>query len=334
MRFTLPIIALFDPDLDESSSQLYKDFKLAVEKTVNEAFKSCPGYLRGSCTVTKFRNGSVDADYSTQYDGETVYSSKQDIVDYINTTVINNLANASIIVGNNTYDVYSTVTEVMRKNLTTEQLNLDKSPCDVDPVAVCDLCNNCTGKAGARPACVPRCDSSDKYCVIVKNEPICSYYTNCQPHYLPVGSDCVDENIIIGVSVGVGGAIIIGLVIAVIVLACTKPKSKKSKKGGEGEHHEYEESQVHKGYDNVSLNIEEIALKDSTGDALQHQQPPQQLQHRLEDNEPAVDYDEVVQKNIPVAVQQNQHYSGFQPQLQNIDTTTNYSIMRPQFGPE
>jgi hypothetical protein len=168
----------------------------------------------------------------------------------------------------------------------------------------------------------------------VKNEPICSYYTNCQPHYLPVGSDCVDENIIIGVSVGVGGAIIIGLVIAVIVLACTKPKSKKSKKGGEGEHHEYEESQVHKGYDNVSLNIEEIALKDSTGDALQHQQPPQQLQHRLEDNEPAVDYDEVVQKNIPVAVQQNQHYSGFQPQLQNIDTTTNYNIMRPQFGPE
>lgn len=48
--------------------------------------------------------------------------------------------------------------------------------------------------------------------------------------YLPVGNDCVHEDIIIGVSVGVGAAVILGLFIALVVVCCEKHRKDKKHK--------------------------------------------------------------------------------------------------------
>lgn len=44
-------------------------------------------------------------------------------------------------------------------------------------------------------------------------------------NYLEVGKSCVNENVVIGASVGVVGAVLLGLVIAVIILG-VKPHKK------------------------------------------------------------------------------------------------------------
>jgi hypothetical protein len=55
------------------------------------------------------------------------------------------------------------------------------------------------------------------------------YACSCEPHYLMFGSDCVHEDVIIGVTVGVGGAILIGLIVAVVVLVLKRPQNKTDK---------------------------------------------------------------------------------------------------------
>jgi len=41
---------------------------------------------------------------------------------------------------------------------------------------------------------------------------------SCESHYLPVAGECVDEDLIIGLSAGIGGAIVIVLLIVIIVM--------------------------------------------------------------------------------------------------------------------
>lgn len=51
---------------------------------------------------------------------------------------------------------------------------------------------------------------------------------SCQPNYLPVAGDCVDQNWIIGLSAGIGGAILVGLVVTIVVMVMTRPSSDDS----------------------------------------------------------------------------------------------------------
>ena len=44
---------------------------------------------------------------------------------------------------------------------------------------------------------------------------------------MPISESCVNENLVIGLSAGLGGAAILGLLIAVIVLAVTRNRGKK-----------------------------------------------------------------------------------------------------------
>ena len=50
---------------------------------------------------------------------------------------------------------------------------------------------------------------------------------SCNDHYFAVGEKCVSENLVIGVTVGIGGAIIIGLFIGIIVIGFRLNKTKK-----------------------------------------------------------------------------------------------------------
>src|SRR6218665_2591848 len=50
---------------------------------------------------------------------------------------------------------------------------------------------------------------------------------SCNHHYFAVGEKCVSENLVIGVTVGIGGAIIIGLFIGIIVIGFRLKKTKK-----------------------------------------------------------------------------------------------------------
>jgi len=59
---------------------------------------------------------------------------------------------------------------------------------------------------------------SDVYCCC------CS----CEAHYLPVAGDCVDEALIIGLSAGLGGLILVGLLITVFLLAARRTSSRFS----------------------------------------------------------------------------------------------------------
>ena len=55
----------------------------------------------------------------------------------------------------------------------------------------------------------------------------CLLNYRCADNYLPVGDNCVDENVIIGVSVGVGCALILGLVISLVILGSRYHKNKQ-----------------------------------------------------------------------------------------------------------
>ena len=52
--------------------------------------------------------------------------------------------------------------------------------------------------------------------------------SSCEPNYLPVAGDCVHQDWIIGLSAGIGGAILVALVITIIVMCRSKPSSKDS----------------------------------------------------------------------------------------------------------
>ena len=55
----------------------------------------------------------------------------------------------------------------------------------------------------------------------------CCY--SCDSRYLMFGSDCVHQDVIIGVCVGVGGAILIALVVIIIFMARRKLNNKSHK---------------------------------------------------------------------------------------------------------
>ena len=52
---------------------------------------------------------------------------------------------------------------------------------------------------------------------------------SCESRYLMFGSDCVHEDIIIGVTAGVGGAILIALLVATIMMTL-KSRHRKTNK--------------------------------------------------------------------------------------------------------
>ena len=56
---------------------------------------------------------------------------------------------------------------------------------------------------------------------------------SCKKKYLPVSDGCVHENVIIGATVGVVGAVLLGLVIAALVLCCKLDKKKQYKTYGQ-----------------------------------------------------------------------------------------------------
>jgi len=64
-------------------------------------------------------------------------------------------------------------------------------------------------------------------CLVHNKDPI-TYLYRCSQYYLLMAGNCVDQNIVIGVFAGVGGALFIALVIAVIYLKCEKDSDGKT----------------------------------------------------------------------------------------------------------
>jgi hypothetical protein len=61
---------------------------------------------------------------------------------------------------------------------------------------------------------------------------ILGYYYRCAEYYLLMAGSCVDQNIVIGVFAGVGGALFLAIVIALICTCQSKSDSKSSDNSG------------------------------------------------------------------------------------------------------
>ncbi|XP_017344594.1 adhesion G protein-coupled receptor F5 isoform X1 [Ictalurus punctatus] len=66
LSFSLTINRRFDFALTETSSETYKTYKKDIQSSINESYKSVPGYKPNSANVTKFRPGSVIVDFTIE----------------------------------------------------------------------------------------------------------------------------------------------------------------------------------------------------------------------------------------------------------------------------
>jgi hypothetical protein len=301
-------------------------------------------------------NGTTEAVYLTFFSPEVYYNNaSQDVFTFIKTNVTARLMAASV----SGSPVFPSVNATMQKAVDEQNDTFSVHPCQEFKEEICDVCYPCDDKQPVATACQLSCLPADhKKCGFEPQTPwvsVCS----CESHYLPVGDSCVNEDIIIGVSAGVGGAIVVGLVVAFIVILCTGSSSSKKRGNSSADSernslalddlgHEY--SPVHA--DNAVLvpDEEEAALPHHEEPAApvvaaavvtaaavaavveEQQHQPQQQQpvtplleqqaQQLIDQIPAPDYD-----YGPTTT-----FSTFAPQLQYVDTTRDYSIRRPNVG--
>jgi hypothetical protein len=105
------------------------------------------------------------------------------------------------------------------------------SPCKLSPADVCDPCYTCKDNvtdATCYTSCLP---DQHKFCQLI--DTTVKPWTarcSCQNRYLPVGSDCVHESVIIGVTTGVVGAVLVALVIVICICTYRSVRNKRKNK--------------------------------------------------------------------------------------------------------
>jgi hypothetical protein len=364
MTFSLPFGKPWDGNLTNKDSPAYKSLKQEVESKVMAAFTGCPGFR--FCEVTNFcqftgTNGcgvlraktagmTTQAMYNTSFSPEVVFENKtQDVIVFISTNATASLMAANI--SGSPVDPSLNVT--MQTELNVQAETFAVHPCQKFITDICDPCYRCEKSAAIDKACELICSPADhKSCEL--SDPETPWVSNCtcESSYLAIGSGCVNQDIVIGGSVSIGTAIIIGLVIAVIILY---RRSSSNKKNGSSERKTLGfKDRDYEGNAAADADNAGLAADDKEATEQRDQQPAgpfaaaatvaeaavsafvevaevqqrlqervaQSLQQQLIDLIPAPDYD----SGPPTT------FSTFAPQLQYVDTTRDYSIRRPNVG--
>ncbi|XP_053371791.1 adhesion G-protein coupled receptor F1-like [Clarias gariepinus] len=97
LTFTFTINEVFDTQLNDKTSTKYKQYKEAIESSIDLSYKRVTGYMAGTAKVTNFRSGSVLADFSI-----STTSVNLDLVS-ANENVANDLRTQGFNVSNNAF---------------------------------------------------------------------------------------------------------------------------------------------------------------------------------------------------------------------------------------
>jgi len=391
---SLPLTTLRPPVLGPSSVNISFELKFnttwtennthdemlkgEVFRLVSESFSEFSWYF--NCTVTELRPSAAVstessfvlmplleaamsdpvtiADYTVSVD---ILESMTKIQEDILGTVIPKLTADSV--NGAEIDVDYT-TDAMNYSLTKFVDEFKSSGCS-NVIRCSEACRNCTvNKIEARISCdTPYECSNNKVCesdpdTDKANEDLCK----CKNEYLPVGSGCTSKNVIIGVTVGVGAALLLGIIIAVVIF-------RRNRDSSENEPGDWLSDDVKgvSGYQRPRYNTRgerNNAYEMNEGPDMHAPRGQGQDDFRKGDNSrgqgqadfrrggngagPASDnyytrlqpsaqrgaYDDPVLSGAAVASWENdkvnkEEFKDFTPQLQNVDTTKAYALKRP-----
>jgi len=325
VSFSFSLNTPFQEALKNVSSPLYTDLSKAVIKTVENAYVEEPAFDR--CVIRGFSNGSIKANYIVVLKPNLVFGRQENITEFMKTKVNDRLMAANITINNETFTVNNSQ---MLEQLDAESKKLLADyVCMIERATICPPCYRCKPSVDNSTAtCQIKCSPKDnKYCIVKDNtnssEP---WQTDCSCNspYLLFGDDCVHQNVIIGVTVGVGGGILLALIVALIVVSVRKPKTSKSK-GYQLSHEpsvigydvDYsKEGHYNDGLDTGNIELSPIQDQSQTSDynVLRYGIATANIDHT----------------NIPSNVQQSSAFVDFVPQLQNVDVENTYVIQRPK----
>lgn len=353
MVFDIIIQIVFDIQLDNPNSGRFKDLAYEVEISVNIAFFNCPGFIKNSAKVKRFIQVSVvlpgrvsldgplpladnqdlqtQADYDVLFENAKVVSDPVSVSNYIAQTVAPALQSTGV--GN-----YTVSTASMAQAANEQVANFTSDVCSI---ASCDPCYACKKEAienstANQASCAYDCNIKNQRCTIVNNTLSTAIgQCTCMTGYLPVGSGCTDQNVIIGVTVAVASAVLLGLLIAVMmlgyraVIATRKLKYSKS-----------DESSV------VSEADERIENQDMANRRASDEQgylnsqstttPEEEYRGgETDDDDDDADDNDYDDNIIPAELVQSEVYKTFVPNLISVtseDLSKKYSIARPRIG--
>jgi hypothetical protein len=217
-----------------------------IEITLKNVFVGTPGFATPFVVVTGFvkistapvgrrrRNVPMQlAGYSYPYTNASytthilMTTGMRNVSSYINSEVIYRFSNVTI--NGTDIDANDTINN-MTGSIAAFNAGLVNSGQQEVCGSIGDTCpscySNCTYDTTAlQPACWSDCPAANHRFCSYSGEDSSGRITTeclCQPGYLPVGGGCTPENLVIGLSAGLGGALVLGLAIAIFICAMTR----------------------------------------------------------------------------------------------------------------
>ncbi|ELT90994.1 hypothetical protein CAPTEDRAFT_196985 [Capitella teleta] len=214
----------FNGDYNEIPSQdtpEYFEYLEVVRESLIKCFRRVDGYR--NIVINSFRSGSVITNFTVVLDLQTTVHYASRVADDI-TITLQDLKNETI--HNATVDT-AYIDEITKAEVATLKEKALDDPCSIN-VDVCEMCYPCVPRniSGIQSiACEGACDFGGNEACVIDDQGTRRVSCTCANKYLRVAGSCAHEDLVIGLSAGLGSLLIVILVIGIVFLACRKSES-------------------------------------------------------------------------------------------------------------
>jgi hypothetical protein len=338
----------FVDGLKDKNSGIYKQYEVDLIIQINFAFKGCPGFNPSQTVIIRFKSGSVVAEYTTGYDAGFVVNEKDsvtNITSYIENVAFQQLKVATL--NNVTADAdYFNSTELLGqlKESGSQLTAAKQNPCNASTSRICTACSTCNFNVNNNDIyCSPLCKAPEQVCIFNNASDDNTANCSCAKYYLPIaGGNCVHQNVIIGVFAGVGGALVVGLLLALIITNCMKSSHKHDAKkprkdsskfavgGPSGTPYEMTETSFDTppARDVASVEGGINPAYDAGPESIKLELPYDQSPiHRVSTTSSVIE-----EMQVPAEIRSQSFYQNFSAQLQNVHILSPIRLLRPSLN--